>query len=231
MKIAIFTDIHGNKEALLSILEDIKKENITEIICLGDTIGLGPNSKECMDILKNNNINNVLGNHELYFLKGTEIDNNMTKEEIAHHNWVKSTLTKEDKDYLENCNMIIEKNINNKKILFTHFLIDNNPNNQYPFYDTKVVKTNIINKIINDLPYDLIFIGHIHNKFNISNKLYCIGSSGCRKDDTTIYTILDTNKMDITTKIIKYNKESFNNCIKKINYPDKDLISKNFFGI
>jgi len=36
MKIAIFSDIHGNREALTSVIEDIKKENINEIICLGD---------------------------------------------------------------------------------------------------------------------------------------------------------------------------------------------------
>ena len=48
MKVAIFSDIHGNREALISIIKDIKKEGIKKIICLGDTIGIGPNPKECM---------------------------------------------------------------------------------------------------------------------------------------------------------------------------------------
>lgn len=41
MKVAIFSDIHGNREALISIIKDIKKEGIKKIICLGDTIGIG----------------------------------------------------------------------------------------------------------------------------------------------------------------------------------------------
>ena len=44
-RIALISDIHGNLEALESILEDIKTKNIDEIICLGDTIAIGPNSK------------------------------------------------------------------------------------------------------------------------------------------------------------------------------------------
>lgn len=45
MKIAIISDIHGNLEALEAIINDIRNSNIDEIICLGDTIGLGINSK------------------------------------------------------------------------------------------------------------------------------------------------------------------------------------------
>ena len=68
MRIAVFSDIHGNLEALKEILKDIEKENIDDIICLGDVIGLGPNSSECLDLIIKNNIKLVLGNHELYYL-------------------------------------------------------------------------------------------------------------------------------------------------------------------
>ena len=47
----------------------MENEKINEIICLGDTIGIGPNPKECMDLIINNDIKMVLGNHELYYLK------------------------------------------------------------------------------------------------------------------------------------------------------------------
>ena len=45
MKVAIFSDIHGNLEALEAILEDIKKNQFDEVICLGDVIGIGPSPK------------------------------------------------------------------------------------------------------------------------------------------------------------------------------------------
>ena len=231
MKIAIFSDIHGNREALSSIVEDIKKENINEIICLGDTIGIGPNPKECLDLLVNNNIKSVLGNHELYFLKGTGIDDEMGEGEIKHQNWVRSQITKEQKEYLEKCHLTIEKEINGKKILFEHFLIDYNTKEEYPFYDLKITKDDSIKDIVKTLNYDLIFIGHEHSSFSINDKLYDIGSSGCRKDNQTFYTIIDTDTFKIDIKNIEYDRNSFEKDLLENDYPDRNLIAKWFFGI
>lgn len=50
-------------------MEDIKTKNIDEIICLGDTIDIGPNSKECIDLLIENNVKSVLGDCEIYLLR------------------------------------------------------------------------------------------------------------------------------------------------------------------
>ena len=55
-KIAIFSDIHGNLQALESIIKDIKEKRIDNVYCLGDVIGIGPNPKECLDLIINNNI-------------------------------------------------------------------------------------------------------------------------------------------------------------------------------
>src|SRR5574344_2607157 len=101
-RIALISDIHGNLEALESILEDIKKQEIDEIICLGDTIDIGPNSKECVDLLIDNNIKSVLGNHEIYLLKGTDFDSSIVGEEKEHYKWVKETLTDKEISYIKN---------------------------------------------------------------------------------------------------------------------------------
>lgn len=231
MRIAIFSDIHGNKQALTSIIEDIKNENIDEIICLGDTIGIGPNPKECMDIIIDNDIKMVLGNHELYYLEGTDIDDEMSEGEIIHQNWVKKQITDNQKQYLENCSMTIEKEYNGKKILFEHFPINYNSKDRYPFHDLNIVKDGSIKKIIDELNYDLIFIGHEHNEFCIDNKIYDIGSSGCRKNNKTRYTILNTENLNIETKIINFDRERFIKDLFKCEYPERNLKSKVFFGV
>lgn len=231
MRIAIFSDVHGNREALTSIIEDIKKENIDEVICLGDTIGIGPNPKECMDLIVDNNIKMVLGNHELYFLKGTDIDDEMGEGEIQHQHWIKEQITDRQKQYLENCSLTLEKDYNGKRLLFEHFLIDYNLKDQYPFHDLKIVKDGTINGVAESLNYDLIFIGHEHNNFCIDGKLYDVGSSGCRKGDKTRYTIINTDNFNIETKILKFDRKSFENDLLKYEYPDRNLISKCFFGI
>ena len=230
-KIAIFSDIHGNKEALISILEDIEKENVDEIICLGDIIGIGPNPSECLDLIINNNVITVLGNHELYFLKGTNIDSKLEEGEVKHQNWIKNQIKDYQNEYLEKCSMTIEKEFNGKKILFEHFLINNDSKSQYPFFELSIIKDNSINKITKLLNYDLIFIGHEHSDFIITNKLYDVGSSGCRKDNKTRYTILDTDTFNIKTKIIDYDRERFKSSLLKEDYPDRNLIAKWFFGI
>ena len=49
MRRALISDIHGNLEALEVVLDDIKAQGSTEIFCLGDIIGYGPNPRECID--------------------------------------------------------------------------------------------------------------------------------------------------------------------------------------
>lgn len=64
MRRALISDIHGNLEALRVVLEDIKAQEITEIFCLGDIIGYGPNPRECIDLVMENAAATLLGNHD-----------------------------------------------------------------------------------------------------------------------------------------------------------------------
>ena len=63
-RIAIFSDIHGNLQALESILSDIERNSIDEIIYLGDIIGFGPNPKECLDLIMKSRVKMVKGNQK-----------------------------------------------------------------------------------------------------------------------------------------------------------------------
>ncbi|HEX7375622.1 MAG TPA: metallophosphoesterase family protein [Pirellulales bacterium] len=63
MKRALISDIHSNLEGLEAVLEDISKQGITEIYCLGDIIGYGPNPCECIDLVMKMNVC-ILGNHD-----------------------------------------------------------------------------------------------------------------------------------------------------------------------
>jgi diadenosine tetraphosphatase ApaH/serine/threonine PP2A family protein phosphatase len=61
---ALISDIHGNMEALETVLEDVRAQGIDEIICLGDIIGYGPNPRECIDLVMENCKLSLLGNHD-----------------------------------------------------------------------------------------------------------------------------------------------------------------------
>ncbi len=60
---AIISDIHSNLEALQAVLKDIEKSNVTEIYCLGDVVGYGPNPRECVDLVMQCKVV-LLGNHD-----------------------------------------------------------------------------------------------------------------------------------------------------------------------
>ncbi len=64
MKRAIISDIHGNLEALETVLAHIKEQGIDEIFCLGDVIGYGPKPCECLDAVMANCKVALLGNHD-----------------------------------------------------------------------------------------------------------------------------------------------------------------------
>lgn len=63
MKRALISDIHSNIEALRAVLDDIQREQVQEIFCLGDIVGYGPNPRECIDKVMQCKVC-LLGNHD-----------------------------------------------------------------------------------------------------------------------------------------------------------------------
>lgn len=235
MKIAIFSDIHGNLEALESIICDIKKNNFDKIYFLGDAISKGPNPKECLDLIIKNNINIVLGNHELYYLRGYDIDDRISDEEKLHQEWIWSQLTDEHKEFLNNCPLEIKEVFDGVKVSFMHFFMKD-INLDYPFYSVDILNTNEVFDVISSCEGDLIFIGHEHRVFELNHSdknVFDVGSSGCNSDDKTHYIVVSfTNgEYSIEKKEINYDREKFESVFFESDYPEKDLISEVFFGL
>ena len=73
MKTAIVSDIHGNLTALEAVLDNCRKQEVDKIYCLGDIVGYGPRSSECLALIRSITETIVLGNHdEMAFLE--EVD-------------------------------------------------------------------------------------------------------------------------------------------------------------
>lgn len=64
MRIAIFSDIHGNLDAFQSVLEDIERQRIDQLLCNGDCIGYGPEPEAVLAEIRRRKIPTVMGNHE-----------------------------------------------------------------------------------------------------------------------------------------------------------------------
>ncbi len=102
MKAAVLSDIHSNLESLESVLADIKAQGISEIICLGDIVGYGPNPRECIDYAMQWKVC-LLGNHDqgalfdpegfntgaeraIYWTRA-QLENSQGNRQQAHRRW------------------------------------------------------------------------------------------------------------------------------------------------
>ena len=65
VKRALISDIHANLEALTAVLADIERQQVQEVICLGDIIGYGPDPIECLNMVMQRCSTIILGNHDL----------------------------------------------------------------------------------------------------------------------------------------------------------------------
>lgn len=252
-KYAIITDIHGNIEGLKSVLDDIKTKDVDEIYCLGDTIGIGPNSKECIDKLIESNVKMILGNHELYLLRGTDIEPSIKGEEKEHYKWVKESLSDKEINYIKSCPLYYEINIDydnkipSKKIVLCHYLIKDEKLEQ-PFEETNLKKDINLWIKYND-PNITYLIGHLHKSFNENEvdgisgdyieaideltNILVVDSAGCSYDEYVSYMLLEIDKRSIKFKPIKvkYDRDKFIEKIMKTDFPDKKNIMKIFYGI
>ena len=65
MKLAVISDIHGNIEAFRAVLSDMHATDYTDVVCIGDCIGYGPDSEAVVGEVIKREIPATLGNHEL----------------------------------------------------------------------------------------------------------------------------------------------------------------------
>lgn len=72
MKILVLSDIHANRIALETVLEDAGK--FDKIWCLGDVVGYGPEPNECVEILRKLKLVCLAGNHDWAVLDKLDLE-------------------------------------------------------------------------------------------------------------------------------------------------------------
>ena len=230
-KIALFTDIHGNYEALKSILKDIDKEGVDDIICLGDVIAFGPSSFKCLDTIKKRKIKMVLGNHELYQIRNLSSlsDGCKLQSEI-----VRKELNDEDIEYLKSLPLKIEMLIYGKLYTFFHYPLKDE-NLAYPFHSLSLSKSLSFEDTLKDVDSDYTFFGHCHDTFEMNVKhryYYCLGSSGCVKGNITFYTLLtiEKNMVLLEKRFLTFNRKKFERKFEKYESSNDPCCVDKFFN-
>jgi diadenosine tetraphosphatase ApaH/serine/threonine PP2A family protein phosphatase len=95
MKVAVISDIHGNKQAFEATLEAVAGSDAEELWCLGDLVGYGADPDACVELAREHAAVCLAGNHDLAvtgeialseFSRGASLAAQWTREVIHEDN-------------------------------------------------------------------------------------------------------------------------------------------------
>ena len=217
-KIAVISDIHGNFEALNSVLEDIKKHNCNYIFALGDYAMAGPEPQKIvkffMDKLNHEKYSLIQGNTDFMIANYTDdLYNNLKTKAPVMSEALKndvSILETSERDFLKNLPQQLEKEIEGVKFLLVHGSPRRNNEDILP-----TTPLNEVEEMIKDAKADVILCGHTHIPcgFQTSTKqtVVNVGSVGRPFTDEpkSCYLIItvENGKCVFEHQFVKYDNE------------------------
>jgi Predicted phosphoesterase len=160
MKLAIISDVHANLTALESVMRAIEKESPDEIICLGDTVGYGPQPAECLSLVRSSCSLVLMGNHEHAVLHGAE---QFTPLAQAAIDWTARVLhNSETLDYL---NSLVPDH-REGHLRFVHGSIRNPLLDYVREADSPWAFFHLVRTLQDDFSdFNICFVGHNHRAF------------------------------------------------------------------
>ncbi|MCO5168546.1 MAG: metallophosphatase family protein [Planctomycetes bacterium] len=90
---AIISDLHSNVEAVTAVLDDIRSQQVDDIICLGDIVGYGPEPRPVLEMTMKTVRVSLMGNHDEAVLKGAQNFNAWAREAI---DWTREEIQVKD---------------------------------------------------------------------------------------------------------------------------------------
>ncbi len=94
MRVAILSDIHGNRHALEAVLQAVAPSAPDRVWCLGDVVGYGAEPDACVDLIRERGHLCLAGNHDLVVC-GTLPMGDFSEGAAAAARWTQATLAPE----------------------------------------------------------------------------------------------------------------------------------------
>ena len=199
-KIGVISDVHGNIAALNAILRLLDGEKCNEIIHTGDVVDIGPNSRECLDVLlSRKDVTLLLGNHDRDFALNQTAVRNLSHVPAEHKQQVFATLTEQQRQIVAKLPLFTTRNCGNSTLVFTHYAFKPQPFdlNVFPFMPLQTEPTaekfDEIFSSLDGMNCDAVFFGHKHEPCDVVGKgLYVdVGSVGCHPDPIARGVVID----------------------------------------
>jgi diadenosine tetraphosphatase ApaH/serine/threonine PP2A family protein phosphatase len=154
MRVAVLSDIHSNLAALEAVLVDAEAAGADDFWCLGDTVGYGPQPRECLAIVRERCSLTLAGNHDLGSTGAVSIAD-FNPYAAAANRWTGKMLTEGDRDFLDSLPSLLTW----KKVTLAH----GSP--REPVWEY-VVSGPVAEASFASFPTPLCFVGHSHLPFH-----------------------------------------------------------------
>ena len=109
MRLAVISDIHGECFILEQVLQDIRRQGIEQIVCLGDAIQGGSQPAETLARLRELNCPVVMGNADAWLITGKNTSpQEVSEKQRAVGAWSLAQLSESDRAYIRQFHPTIE---------------------------------------------------------------------------------------------------------------------------
>jgi predicted phosphodiesterase len=99
MRVAICTDIHGNRHAFEAVIAAAEADGAEELWCLGDLVGYGAEPDACVALAERHCTICLAGNHDLAVVEVLSLDEFSRGAAIAAK-WTQDTISAPTREYL-----------------------------------------------------------------------------------------------------------------------------------
>jgi predicted phosphodiesterase len=99
VRIAIVSDIHGNRHAFEAVLDEIEASDCEEMWCLGDLVGYGAEPDACVELARRHAAVCLAGNHDLGVRGDLPLEQFSRGAALAAR-WTQETITPETREFL-----------------------------------------------------------------------------------------------------------------------------------
>jgi putative phosphoesterase len=228
MRVAIFSDVHGNLAALEAVLTDIQRQHVAASYCLGDLVGYAPFPNEVIEQIRRVRMPTVMGNYD----DGVGFDRDEcgcayldpTEKRLGDQSfaWTKQHTTSENKAFLRTLLKEIRFQADGKRILLVH----GSPRrmNEYLFEDRPLSS---FERLATSSEADVIAYGHTHRPYtkHVGHVLFVnVGSVGKPKDGDprACYALIDTaGQRDVQCVRVAYDIPTVAAAIRASELPDE----------
>jgi predicted phosphodiesterase len=100
MKVAVISDIHGNRHAFEATLEAVAASDAAEVWCLGDLVGYGADPDACVELAREHAAVCLAGNHDLAVTGELPLKEFSCGASLAAQ-WTKDVIAPENLDFLK----------------------------------------------------------------------------------------------------------------------------------